>query len=191
MQDTTHILPGGQVVIGQNPGAPWHANVIGDFDGDGKAGILFTTDAGQTAMWDNFQQTGPGQGQFLEQSNLQSNGPTWHAKFAGDFDADGKDDILWQNDNGAVAIWLMDGDQIKQGFNIDGTTANGPSWKVAAVRDMDADLKADIIFQNDVNGAVALWEDFKPVTGNTALFETQNNIVPDLNPTGHLYWHVL
>jgi hypothetical protein len=36
-------------------------------------------------------------------------GPTWHAKAAGDFNADGKADILWQNDNGAPAVWLMDG----------------------------------------------------------------------------------
>ena len=28
---------------------------------------------------------------------------------AGDFNGDGKSDILWQNDNGTPAIWLMDG----------------------------------------------------------------------------------
>ena len=28
---------------------------------------------------------------------------------AGDFNGDGKADILWQNDDGTPAIWLMDG----------------------------------------------------------------------------------
>ena len=27
----------------------------------------------------------------------------------GDFNGDGKSDILWQNDNGQAAIWLMNG----------------------------------------------------------------------------------
>jgi hypothetical protein len=28
---------------------------------------------------------------------------------ARDFNGDGKDDILWQNDSGQAAIWTMDG----------------------------------------------------------------------------------
>ena len=27
-------------------------------------------------------------------------GPTWHIKGTGDFNGDGRSDILWQNDNG-------------------------------------------------------------------------------------------
>ena len=36
-------------------------------------------------------------------------GPSWHIKDTGDFNDDGRSDILWQNDNGTPAIWLMDG----------------------------------------------------------------------------------
>jgi len=28
---------------------------------------------------------------------------------SGDFDGDGKSDILWQNNSGQAAVWLMDG----------------------------------------------------------------------------------
>ena len=44
------------------------------------------------------------------QSAVSSNpGLSCHVKDAGDFNADGKADILWQDDNGQAAIWLMDG----------------------------------------------------------------------------------
>ena len=36
-------------------------------------------------------------------------GPSWHIKGTGDFNGDGKSDILWQNDRRHAAIWLMDG----------------------------------------------------------------------------------
>jgi FG-GAP-like repeat len=164
--------------------------VTGDFNGDGKAGIVFTTANGGTAIWEDFVTTGGGQGQFNQQGNLQDNGRTWHVKATGDFDGDDKDDIVWQNDSGQVSIWLMNGTQIKDGRSIVGTDANGPTWHVAAARDMNADGRADLVFQND-SGAAAVWENFTPASGATATFNTQMNFVPDPNPTGHLDWHVL
>src|SRR5262249_59499703 len=94
----------------------------------------------------------------------------WHGKATADFDGDNKDDVLWQNDNGQAAIWLMDGLQIKSGYNVAGTAANGPGWHIISARDMNHDSRADILFQND-NGQVALWEDFTP-SGSTPPFAT-------------------
>ena len=42
-------------------------------------------------------------------------GPSWHIKGTGDFNGDGKSDILWQNDDGTPAIWLMDGMNVISG----------------------------------------------------------------------------
>ena len=36
-------------------------------------------------------------------------GPSWHVVGTGDFNGDGKSDILLQNTNGEVAIWEMNG----------------------------------------------------------------------------------
>ena len=36
-------------------------------------------------------------------------GPSWQIKGTGDFNGDGKSDIIWQGEDGTAAIWLMDG----------------------------------------------------------------------------------
>ena len=43
---------------------------------------------------------------------LANPGPSWHVKEAEDTDGDGKADILWQNADGTLAVWLMDGTSV-------------------------------------------------------------------------------
>ena len=79
---------------------------------------------------------------------------TWHIKGTGDFNGDGHSDILWQNDNGSVAIWEMNGTNFIGG----GGVANpGPDWHIKGTGDVNNDGHTDIVFQND-NGSVAIWE---------------------------------
>src|SRR6185437_13876690 len=74
--------------------------------------------------------------------------------FTGDFNADGYSDILWQNTNGQVAVWEMNGAGIIGG----GAVADpGPSWRAVGTGDFNADGAADILFQN-ANGQAAIWE---------------------------------
>ena len=75
-------------------------------------------------------------------------GPSWHVKDSGDFNGDGKSDILWQNDDGTPAIWLMNGTTCcpsarPVSFN------PGPSWHIKATGDFNGDSKSDILWQND------------------------------------------
>ena len=46
---------------------------------------------------------------FIGGGGLGNPGPSWHVAGTGDFNGDGKADILWQNDDGTPAIWLMNG----------------------------------------------------------------------------------
>jgi len=58
-------------------------------------------------------------------ASLGNPGPGWHIMGVGDYNHDGKSDILWQNSSGAVAVWEM------KGTNAIATTiiANpGPTW---------------------------------------------------------------
>jgi len=197
------FLPNGQFNIGQNPGPTWHAVAAGDFNGDGRAGILFFNDDQlHAAIWE-MQPGGPAigpNGVFTEQVNLPSTGSTtWKPVAVADFNGAGKDDILWRNDNGAVAIWEMTGTAdgksiaVKANGQFNITQSVDPSWHVVAARDFNPnDNKAGILWQND-NGAIALWENFTegPPGSGQATFTTQLNITPQPNPPGHLDWHIV
>jgi FG-GAP-like repeat len=58
-------------------------------------------------------------------ASIGNPGPDWHIFGTGDYNNDGKSDILWQNSSGAVAIWEMNGTSVLASATI----ANpGPTW---------------------------------------------------------------
>ena len=81
----------------------------------------------------------------------------WNMVGFGDFNSDGKTDILWRQDgsggNGKNVVYLMDGATI-----LSSTLINKEvdlNWKVAAVADFDGDGDADILWRHALNGK--LW----------------------------------
>jgi hypothetical protein len=197
-----------QFNIAQNPGSTWHAFAAGDFNGDGRAGILLFNDNRMNyAIWEMQPGTAIGQNgifTFNEQVNLPAQDPSWSLAGVGNFDGGGEADILWRNTNGQLAIWAMTG-------TADGTSvairANGqfnivqpgtntpqlvdPSWTVAAVRDFGNGGSAGILWQN-TNGQIAIWENFTegPLGSGQASFTAQQNLNPPANPPGVLDWRV-
>jgi FG-GAP-like repeat len=63
-------------------------------------------------------------------------------------------DILWQNDSGQAAIWLMNGTSLT-GSGLVGPNP-GPSWHVIDSGDFDSDGRSDILWQDD-SGQAAIW----------------------------------
>lgn len=60
-------------------------------------------------------------------------GANWHATGTGDFNADGKSDILLQRDDGLPAEWLINGKTIADSgllFNA------GPDWHILPQHDL-------------------------------------------------------
>jgi serralysin len=99
--------------------------VIGaaDFNGDGKADILWQNADGTPAVWltDGLN--------LIAGSNVGFNpGAAWQIHGAADFNGDGKADIEWQNADGTPAVWLMDGFNVVSGSNVG--TDPGSSWHV-------------------------------------------------------------
>ena len=79
----------------------------------------------------------------------------WNIVGVGDFNGDGKADILWQNStSGEVYIWLMNGTTItSQGSP--GTVSS--AWSIQGVGDYNGDGKADVLWRN-TSGEVYVWE---------------------------------
>jgi len=61
--------------------------------------------------------------------------------------------VLWQNTNGQVAMWQMDGDHIAANT----TVGSAPGWTVIGTGDYSHDGKADVLWQN-ASGNVAQWQ---------------------------------
>jgi hypothetical protein len=56
-------------------------------------------------------------------------GNDWTVAGTGDFDGDGRSDILWRGKSGEIAVWQMDGDQIASA----GVVAANPGndWQIS------------------------------------------------------------
>jgi glucose/arabinose dehydrogenase len=128
-----------------------------DFDGNGRGDILWQTDGGTVALWDNGQ---PGGGHVIVNAGLVPG--DWHIAGAADFDGNGRDDILWQNDGGTVAIW--DNAQPGGGHSAGMVPAD---WHIAGTADFDGNGHSDILWRND-SGAVAIWDNGQSGGGHTA-----------------------
>src|SRR5215470_648689 len=110
--------------------------------------------------------------------------PDWHVKAAAEFDTPfvgaNSDDILWQNDNGALALWQMNGTTVSAMHALPNP---GPTWHVVGDNDFDGDNGDDILFRND-NGALALWTGISAATGTVSHMFAGTQ---DPGPT----WHVV
>jgi hypothetical protein len=121
----------------------------GDFNGDGKADILWRHRGGALYVW------------FMSGTSLTGSSflPTiplnWQIQGVGDFDGDGKADILWRElGSGATYLWLMNGAIIAvQGYTGAQTDS---SWQIQGVGDFDGNGKADILWRH-TGGALYLW----------------------------------
>jgi FG-GAP repeat len=67
--------------------------------------------------------------------------------------------LLWINPNGAVAIWLMNGDQIIEASNDAGTLPDSiKGWGVVDTSfDFNGDGKSDLLWFNPSSGDNAIW----------------------------------
>ena len=73
----------------------------------------------------------------------------------GDFNGDGKIDILWRDTNsGVLSIWFTNGAQVTSGAAVGALSSN---WSVAQIGDYNGDGKSDILLL-DSSGDVAVWE---------------------------------
>jgi hypothetical protein len=167
--------------LGQSLGAVpanWSIKGVGDFDGDGRADILWRSDAGDVYLW---LDSHAGAVAMTGQS-VSSVGNDWSILGLGDFNGDGRDDILWRHaGDGELYVWNSQLGSPAVNFLGQSLGLVGLDWTVAAIGDYDGDGRADVLFRN-ADGRVYVWN-----SNDTGLVGFQGQGLGQ-TPTD---WHIL
>jgi len=150
----------------------WKVVGSGDYDGDGNDDIL----------WRNLV-TGSDWVYFMDGTSIRPGGSVqvdvvadqdWQVAGNGDYDGDGKSDILWRNAvTGANSLNLMNGATILSTTQINIVKGNG--WEIVGEGDYNGDGKADVLWRDRqglnwlylMDGATILSSDFINYVSNT------------------------
>jgi RPA family protein len=136
-----------------NVSTDWQIAGTGDFNGDGKVDVLWRNVDGRITDW-----LGNSSGGFTDNvANAYNSVSTdWQIVGIGDFNGDGRSDILWRNTDGRITDWLgnANGGFTPNAANfLDNVSTD---WKVVAIGDFNGDGHSDIMWRN-VDGRITNW----------------------------------
>jgi len=126
----------------------WRVIGAADFNGDGVDDLLWRNVDGTMSNW-----LGSSSGNFtINDSNAWAHVPNdWQIVGTGDFNGDGRSDILWQNDSGVISNWLG---TAKGGFVINDANALDPfaPGDIVGIGDFNGDGRDDLVFRTAQGG---------------------------------------
>jgi hypothetical protein len=157
----------------------WRVDGVGDFNGDGKSDILWRhAGTGKTSVWFMDGAVKIGGGYTNVQAGLYTSTTGWHVQGAGDFNGDGKSDILLRNaETGRMAIWKMNGVKVVSSAytSVDaGSYTSTAGLQVSAIADYNGDGKADILLRDAETGQTRVWV----MNGS----QVTSDVATDVNP---------
>jgi hypothetical protein len=151
--------------------------VAGDFDGDGKADLLWrNTVTGTAVVWLMDGET------RLDEGSIGTVPAAWQIAGSGDFNGDGKADILWRNSaTGNAVVWQMNGLETAAAQSIG---APPLAWTVEQLRDTDGDGLTDIVWRNAGTGSTVVWRNAG--TGSTVVWRMSGFTRVAAEPIGNV-----
>jgi hypothetical protein len=152
-------------VLGNLSPTTW--GIVGqrDFTGQGYSSILWRDTAGDVGMW-QMNGTTVQSTTMLSTISLTPSPTNWSVVATGDFNANGTGDILWEDNQGNLLIWFMNGSQISSTQMLGKLPANTSV--------VGADMNGWIFLRNTVTGDVGIWI----VNGGTVAQTVDFGIVP-------------
>ncbi len=149
----------------------WQLVAAADFDNDNQTDLVWRQEAttGENMVW---HMNGLVRRETV--SLLPEPNPNWRITGAGDFDLDGKADLLWHNTStGEVVVWYLDGTNYLDFSHLRPEADTG--WTIAHVADFDLDGHLDLFWRNYATGANKIWY----FNGAAYAGETAVHPVPD------------
>jgi hypothetical protein len=125
----------------------------GDFNGDGLDDLLLRHTNGTVTEW-----LGQANGGFFSNHAAVAYplDTAWEVAGIGDFNGDGRDDVLLQHQNGSITNWLG---QTGGTFFSNHAVASYPlpaGWDVAEIGDYNGDSRDDVLLRH-TNGTITDW----------------------------------
>lgn len=146
LMNGTNVVSGATIDVA----SPYEVTHVGDFNGDGRADLAWRHTATDNGAVTLFLMDGTSVSAGAE---ILLPGTGYSIKHLGDFDGDGKSDIVWQHTDGTVALWLMNGTSTTAGATL---LAPGSGYTPKHVGDFNGDGRADILWQH-TDGTAAVW----------------------------------
>ncbi len=152
-------------------------------------GVLAYWPISSFTVWDNFP--------LLPSSRLIDT--AWRIKAAGDFNRDGRPDLVWQHEtDGRIAIWFMKGNVQISGVPLGPGQVADTDWKIVGGGDFNGDGWRDLVWQHQADGRIAVWKMMQgtvlvegDVIGQVADLNWKIGAVGDINGDNRtdLIWH--
>ena len=127
----------------------------GDFDGDGRMDLLL-----RHAV-DGFVGVWLMNGTTLRDGRLFSPGRVadtqWTIVGSADMNGDAQPDLVWQHDDGALAVWFMNGTTQLNVVFLTPSAVPHRDWRVVSVADFNDDDHPDLLLQHRTERNLAVW----------------------------------
>ncbi|MYB36360.1 MAG: VCBS repeat-containing protein [Gammaproteobacteria bacterium] len=125
--------------------AQWLFAAAGDFNGDGRDDVLLRRTDGPWAYYpmDGGSVVDTGRGWANMTRSLD-----WRPVGVGDFNDDGRDDMLLRRADGAWRYYAMDGRRVIAGDSGPANLPQSLDWRIAGVGDFDGDGRGDVLLRH-------------------------------------------